>query len=143
MERLIEYTNHHPWLVGALVLVSIVVVLYEMRAQSETRASVSPQDMVRLMNQGALLIDLRPLEQYTAGHVGGARQMSGDQILQAGDTLKKYKEKAVVIYDDSGSLSAAAVRQLAAQGFTKAFNLRGGLAAWRTENLPLTRGEKA
>ena len=143
MERLIEYTNHHPWLVGALVLVSIVVVLYEMRAQSEGRASVSPQDMVRLMNQGALLIDLRPLEQYTAGHVGGARQMSGDQILQASDTLKKYKEKAVVVYDDSGSLSAAAVRQLAAQGFTKAFNLRGGLSAWRTENLPLTRGEKA
>jgi len=125
------------------VLVSIVVVVYEMRVQSEAKASVSPQDMVRLMNQGALLIDLRPLEQYSAGHVGGARQMSGEQILQAADTLKKYKEKAVVVYDDTGSVSASAVRQLAAQGFTKAFNLRGGLAAWRTENLPLTRGGKA
>ena len=143
MERLFEYANHHPWLAGALVLVSILVIIYEMRVQSETKASVSPQDMVRLMNQGALLIDLRPLEQYSAGHVGGARQMSGEQILQAGDTLKKYKEKAVVVYDDTVSLSASAVRQLAAQGFTKAFNLRGGLAAWRTENLPLTRGEKA
>jgi rhodanese-related sulfurtransferase len=140
MERLIEYTNHHPWLAGALVLVAIMVVLYEMRAQSETKAAVSPQDMVRLMNHGALLIDLRPVEQYTAGHVNGARQMSGEQILQAGDTLKKYKEKTVVVYDDSGSLGASAVRQLAAQGFTKAFNLRGGLAAWRTENLPLVRG---
>jgi len=125
------------------VLVSILVIVYEMRVQSETKASVSPQDMVRLMNQGALLIDLRPLEQYSAGHVGGARQMSGEQILQAADTLKKYKEKTVVVYDDTGSLSASAARQLAAQGFTKAFNLRGGLAAWRTENLPLTRGEKA
>ena len=143
MERLFEYANHHPWLAGALALVSILVIVYEMRVQSETKASVSPQDMVRLMNQGALLIDLRPLEQYSAGHVGGARQMSGEQILQAADTLKKYKEKAVVVYDDTGSLSASAVRQLAAQGFTKAFNLRGGLAAWRTENLPLTRGEKA
>jgi len=129
--------------VGALVLVSIVVIVYEMRVQSETKSSVSPQDMVRLMNQGALLIDLRPLEQYSAGHVGGARQMSGEQILQAADTLKKYKEKAVVVYDDTGSVSASAVRQLAAQGFTKAFNLRGGLSAWRTENLPLIRGEKA
>ena len=125
------------------MLVSILVIVYEMRVQSETKASVSPQDMVRLMNQGALLIDLRPLEQYSAGHVGGARQMSGEQILQAADTLKKYKEKAVVVYDDTGSLAASAVRQLAAQGFTKAFTLRGGLAAWRTENLPLTRGEKA
>jgi rhodanese-related sulfurtransferase len=143
MERLFEYANHHPWLAGALVLVSILVIVYEMRVQSEAKGSVSPQDMVRLMNQGALLIDLRPLEQYSAGHVGGARQMSGEQILKAADTLKKYKEKAVVVYDDTGSLSAAAVRQLAAQGFTKAFTLRGGLAAWRTENLPLTRGEKA
>jgi rhodanese-related sulfurtransferase len=143
MERLFEYANHHPWLAGALVLVSILVIVYEMRVQSEAKASVSPQDTVRLMNQGALLIDLRPLEQYSAGHVGGARQMSGEQILQAADTLKKYKEKAVVVYDDTGSLSASAVRQLAAQGFTKAFNLRGGLAAWRTENLPLTRGGKA
>ena len=44
------------------------------------------------------------------------------------------------LYDDTGSLGASAVRQLNEQGFTKAFNLRGGLAAWRTENLPLTRG---
>ncbi len=140
MERLIEYTNHHPWLAGALVLIAIVVIVYEMRARSETMASVSPQDMVRLMNQGALLIDLRPPDAFASGHVGGARQMTGEQILQAGDTLKKYKEKTVVVYDDTGSLGASAVRQLAAQGFTKAFNLRGGLAAWRTENLPLTRG---
>jgi rhodanese-related sulfurtransferase len=142
MERLIEYTHQHPWLAGALVLVAIVVVLYEMRVRSETLASVSPQDMVRLMNQGALLIDLRLPEQYTAGHVGGARQMTGEQILKAGETLKKYKEKTVVVYDDTGSLGASAVRQLAAQGFTKAFNLRGGLTAWRNENLPITRASR-
>lgn len=132
--------NHHPWLTGGLVLIAIIVIVYELRARSETMASVSPQDMVRLMNQGALLIDLRPPEQYTAGHVGGARQMTGDQILKASETLKKYKDKTVVVYDDTGSLGASAVRQLASQGFTKAFNLRGGLTAWRTENLPLTRG---
>jgi rhodanese-related sulfurtransferase len=142
MERLIEYTHHHPWLAGALVLAAIVVVLYELRVRSETQASVSPQDMVRLMNSGALLIDLRPPEQYSAGHVGGARQMDGEQILKAGETLKKYKEKTVVVYDDTGSLGASAVRQLVAQGFTKAFNLRGGLAAWRNENLPLTRASR-
>jgi rhodanese-related sulfurtransferase len=28
---------------------------------------------------------------------------------------------------------------LTAQGFTKAFNLRGGLAAWRSDNLPLAK----
>ena len=62
--------------------------------------------------------------------------MSGEQILRAADTLKKHKEKAVVVYDDSGSLGAAAVRQLAAQGFTRVFTLRGGLSR-------LARGQPA
>jgi len=122
------------------MLAAALVVAYEMRARAQGLVSISPQEVVLLMNQGALLIDLRPQEQYTAGHVNGARQMSGDQILKAADTLKKYREKAVIVYDDTGSLGASAARQLAAQGFTKAFNLRGGLAAWRAENLPLARG---
>jgi rhodanese-related sulfurtransferase len=110
-----------------------------MRTRSESRMSVSPQELIRLMNQGALLLDLRPEEQFAAGHLNGARQFTGEQILKAGDTLKKYKEKPVVVYDDSGSLGGAAVRQLLAQGFTRVATLRGGLAAWRADNLPLTR----
>jgi len=53
--------------------------------------------------------------------------------------LKKHKEKTVVVYDDSGNLGAAAVRQLSAQGFSRGFALRGGLSAWRADNLPLSR----
>ena len=79
MERLIEYATHHPWLATAAVAVAALVIVYEMRARSESLVSISPQDVVRLMNQGALLIDLRPQEEYKSGHVAGARQMSGDQ----------------------------------------------------------------
>ena len=45
----------------------------------------------------------------------------------------------MVVYCESGSLAAAAVRQLNAQGFTKAFTLRGGFAGWRAENLPVAK----
>lgn len=139
MDRLLEYITHHPWYVSGAAIAALLVIAYEVRARSENIAAVSPQDVVRLMNQGALLIDLRPAEAFANGHVAGARQMSGEQILKAGDTLKKQKEKVVVVYDDTGSLGASAVRQLSAQGFTKAFNLRGGVAAWRAENLPLQK----
>lgn len=139
MDRVIEFLSHHPWLGTATVVAVAMVLVYEMRTLSESRLSVSPQELIRLMNQGALLLDLRPAEQYQAGHLTGARQMNGEQILKASDTLKKHKEKAVVVYDDSGSLGAAAVRQLTAQGFTRVFTLRGGLAAWRADNLPVSR----
>jgi rhodanese-related sulfurtransferase len=113
--------------------------VYEMRMHTEGLRAISPQELIRLMNQGALLLDLRPQEQYQAGHLAGARQMGSDEILKAADMLRKHKEKTVVVYDDRGSLGAAAVRQLAAQGFTKAFALRGGFAAWRADNLPVSR----
>jgi rhodanese-related sulfurtransferase len=139
MDRLLEYISHHPWYVAGAAVAAVLVIVYELRTRNENIAAVSPQDAVRLMNQGALVIDLRPADAFATGHVAGARQMSGEQILKAGDTLKKQKEKVVVVYDDTGSLGASAVRQLAAQGFTKAFNLRGGIAAWRAENLPLSK----
>ena len=120
-------------------MLAALVAIYEMRMRSEGLRSVSPQELIRLMNQGALVLDLRPAEQYQAGHLNGARQMSGEQIMSAGDTLKKHKEKTVVVYDDSGNLGAAAVRQLSAQGFSRVFALRGGLSAWRADNLPLSR----
>ena len=139
MDRILEYLAHHPWLSLGTAVVAALVVVYELRSRSESQVTVSPQDLIRLMNQGALVLDLRTQEQFQTGHLAGARQMSGEQILKAADTLKKHKEKLVVVYDDTGSLGAAAVRQLTAQGFTRAFALRGGLTAWRADNLPLSR----
>ncbi|MGE0583372.1 MAG: rhodanese-like domain-containing protein [Steroidobacteraceae bacterium] len=142
MEQLLEYTARHPWLVSATGLAFVMVVAYELRARAHAFGAVSPQEAIRLMNQHALVLDIRTAEQFAAGHVGGARHLPSAEILQAGETLKKHLEKPIVVYDESGSLGASAVRQLAAQGFKKAMNLRGGLAAWRTENLPVTKGSK-
>ena len=133
--------NH--WLVAATAVVLGLVIVFEIRAHTEGLATVSPQDAIRMMNRGAVVIDLRAAEQYAAGHLSGARRLDGEQILKAGDTLKKYKQKQLIVYDESGSLGTSAARQLKAQGFEQAFNLRGGLAAWRADNLPLEKGSKA
>jgi rhodanese-related sulfurtransferase len=139
MERLIQYISAHPYLAGAVVLALVVVVTFESRMRSVAFASISSQDLIRLMNQGALVLDIRKSEEFAQGHVNGAKHLSSDQILTAGESFKRFKEKPVIVYCDSGSLAAAAVRQLNEQGFTKAFALRGGLASWRAENLPITR----
>lgn len=140
MQRLIEFIGNHPLLAAAAVAMAIVVIVYELRARAGNRSAVSPQDAIRLMNHGALVLDIRPEAEFAGGHLNGAKPLSSDKILNAGETMKKHKEKPVLVVCGTGSLSAAAVRQLVAQGFTRAFNLRGGLAAWRAENLPLTKG---
>ena len=64
MDRVLEFVSHHPWLAAATALLVALVLVYEMRARSESRVGVSPQELIRLMNQGALVIDLRPAEQF-------------------------------------------------------------------------------
>ena len=135
MDRLIEYVTHHPMLAAAAVFALVVVVAYEARFRTVAFAAISSQDL----NQGALVLDVRKPEEFALGHVNGAKHLPSDQILTAGESFRRFKEKPVVVYCDSGSLAAAAVRQLTAQGFTKAFTLRGGFAGWRAENLPVAK----
>ena len=139
MERLIEYVTHHPLLVGAAALALVLVVTTESRLRATAFAAISAQDLIRLMNQGALVLDIRKPDEFAAGHVNGAKHLPSDQILTAGENFKRFKDKPVVVYCDSGSLAASAVRQLHEQGFTKAITLRGGFAGWRAENLPVAK----
>lgn len=141
MEKLPEYIANHPWLVSMAVLAALLVIVFEIRARRESFAAISPQDLIRLQNQGALVIDLRKPEDYEAGHIGGSRRMDSAEMLTAGDTLKKYKEKTVIVYCHSGSTGAAAARVLTGQGFTQVFNLRGGVGSWNADNLPLAKGK--
>jgi rhodanese-related sulfurtransferase len=139
MEELAQHVSRHPWLVSGAIFAALLVVAYEIRVRQRNFGAVSPQDAIRLMNQGALVLDLRKAEEYAAGHIAGAKHMASDQILTAGESMKKHKEKPLLVYCESGSIGGAAARQLAEQGFTKAFTLRGGLSAWRAESLPVTK----
>jgi rhodanese-related sulfurtransferase len=139
MERLIQYVTLHPLLAGSVVVALVVVFTFESRIRRLAAAAVSSQELIRLMNQGALVLDIRKQDEFALGHVNGAKHLPSDQIVKAGEQYKRFKEKPVVVYCDSGSLAAAAVRQLSEQGFTKAFTLRGGFAGWRSENLPIAK----
>lgn len=85
------------------------------------------------------MLDVRADEQYAEGHIIDARHVRGSDLESSVDSLKKYKDKAVVVYCDTGATSGAATRLLKSRGFTKVVNLRGGLQAWKQENLPVVR----
>jgi rhodanese-related sulfurtransferase len=139
MDRLLEYINRHPFLVSLAVAVLLAVIAFELRTRRMGFAALLPQEAIRLMNQGAAVYDLREAGAFAAGHIGNAKHLAADQLDNAADVLKKHREKFLVLYCEDGSASAALARKLHAAGFTKTFNLRGGLATWRAEGLPLTR----
>jgi rhodanese-related sulfurtransferase len=140
MQQFLEYVANHPVLVGATVLLAVAAVAYELSRARSGGQAIGPLDAVRLMNQGgALVLDVRSKDQYDAGHVIDARNVPSAELAQGVEALKKYRDKPVVTCCETGMTAGAAARTLRAQGFSKVASLRGGLEAWRAENLPLVR----
>ena len=143
MPRLLAYIAHHPWLTAGTALVAVAVLAYELRLRTTGAIAVGSTEVVRLMNQGALLIDLRTKEAYDAGHIGEARHLPVERLDAELESLKKWREKPVILYCDSGVRSAAATRKLLKAGFAQAVSLDGGVLAWSRDNLPLVKGAVA
>jgi rhodanese-related sulfurtransferase len=139
MERLLEYAVRHPLLFGGTLVLAIAVAAYEFSKARSGGQAVGPTDAVRLMNQGALLVDVRSKAEFDGGHIIDARHVPQDAVAESAESLKRFKDKVVITCCESGMRSGAAARVLKAQGFTKVVNLRGGLQAWRSENLPLVK----
>ncbi len=139
MQQFWQYAANHYALVAAAAVMLVLVLVHEFRARTAAFASVTPGEAVRLVNAGALLVDIRGKDAFEAGHIAGARNVPGAVIADGAQPLERFKEKTIIAYCDSGVTAGSAARHLARLGFQKAFNLRGGLAAWRQENLPVVR----
>lgn len=115
---------------------ALVVIFYELRQKAGEVAALSPAQAVRLINQGARIVDIREQAQFDAGHIVDAVNMPADELADAIDGRFK-KAKSIIVVCDNGVRSGQAVTALRKKGHDQAFNLRGGISAWRTENLPV------
>ena len=140
MNQLLDYFTNHPLLAGAAVVMAAVVLGYELRRHGTGSAAVAPSEAIRMMNGGAVLVDLRSTNQFKDGHIAGARSIPGDQLAADAKAIDKLAGKQLILYCDSGTTTAAALRTLARAGIKDVFALRGGLTAWKQDNLPVVKG---
>jgi len=139
MQRLFEFITHHPYLATGAILAAAVLAFYEIRERIQAFAALSAMQAVRLMNQGRARHRPSRKESYDAGHIGEARNVPAADLESQAESLKKWRDKNVITYCDSGANGANGARTLMKLGFTKVFNLQGGLNAWVKDNLPLAK----
>ena len=77
MDRLIDYFTNEPLLAGGLVLMTFIVLGYEIRQRVALASAVAPNEAIRLVNSGAVLVDLRSANQFKDGHIAGAQEPAG------------------------------------------------------------------
>lgn len=138
MTDILEFIQRHPWLIGALVAVTVLTVWTELQRFTQKFANLSPAQLVQVMNsESPLLLDVREANEVQGGLIGNARHIPlGDLGKRIGE-LDKSLNKKVVAYCRSGNRSTTACRLLEKHNFTDVAHLQGGIMAWESANLPL------
>ena len=103
-------------------------------------AGISPAAAVQLINrERAVVIDVCDPAEYTAEHVGGAKNIPLAELEAKLPTTVKNKATPLVLVCASGMRAGRAVAVARKLGYDKADALSGGLKAWREANLPIEK----
>jgi rhodanese-related sulfurtransferase len=92
--------------------------------------------MERLSDRSVVVLDVRPEEEYRAGHIPGAISVPIDALEAALQTLPKDREIVAYCRGPYCVFSDEAVALLSSRGY-RARRLRQGLPDWRAAGMPV------
>ena len=109
-------------------------------------ATISGEELSRLVDQGVTVVDVRRSDEWRSTGV-----INGSQLITAFDESGRLnprfvadvsaavgKDQPVALICRSGNRSAVAAQLLAKEaGFTKIYNVSGGISAWLGQGKPM------
>lgn len=142
MDKLVEFTSNNTLLVLALMISFFVVVFTELRRKASGLVNVEAIEAVKLINNDAVVIDLRSVDAFSRGHIVSAKNIPSDELDAKMASLESMKSKSIIAVCDVGTTSTKAVNTLRAAGFDSVYGLKGGITGWSKAGLPLVTGKK-
>lgn len=95
---------------------------------------LTPNDALRLVDEGALLLDVREDHEWQAGHAPQATHLPMSRI--GAEVERLPSDRLIVCVCHVGARSAAVAEALTNAGYSAA-NLAGGMDAWTAQGLPV------
>jgi rhodanese-related sulfurtransferase len=102
-----------------LIIAAVVAVIFMMKKFGQ----ISTKDALEKLKNGALVIDVRSLGEFTSGHLAKAINIPLDEIETALPKRVKDKNQVLLLHCASGMRSGVAKNKLNDMGYTNAFNL--------------------
>lgn len=143
MEQFIEFAGNHIALFAALIVISAILAQSFWASSSGAGRAVDPSRATELINrEDAVVVDVRAMADFAKGHIINAINIPTNGFKDEIKKLEKHKDSPIIVYCSSGANSGANCKLLRKEGFEKVYMLRGGLMAWRSASLPVSRKKK-
>jgi len=142
MDNILKFVGDHTLLVTALMVSFFVAIFFELRRKASGTINIEASDAVKLINNGAMVIDLRAAEAFSRGHIVSARSLPHDELEAKISSLAQDKANPIVAVCDNGISSTRSVNLLRQQGYGSVYGLKGGMTGWSSAGLPVVTGKK-
>lgn len=123
-------------IIRSLPALFLVLSAHLLSAQAKLDA-VKFEEAIR--QNGAQVVDVRTPQEFNAGHIQGAKNLDFYSAQFGAEVSKLDKNKPVYVYCAVGGRSASAAGMLVKQGFTKVYDLAGGIESWKRAGKKVTR----
>ena len=94
---------------------------------------LSPKEFQSFLNEDTQLVDVRTPKEFAEDHINYAENINFFSEDFSSSIDKLDKEKPVFIYCRSGKRSGKSVAEFQKVGFTKIYELEGGILKWKSE----------
>ncbi|MDB5941130.1 MAG: sulfurtransferase [Ramlibacter sp.] len=127
------------WMLIAVAVSSGALLLWPL-VKGAGGGALSPAGAVQLINrERGVVVDIREPEEFSAGHVGGARNVPLGQFEQRLPEVVKNKTVPLILVCASGGRAVRAEAIARKLGYDKAQAMAGGLKSWKEANLPVEK----
>jgi rhodanese-related sulfurtransferase len=127
------------WMLIAVAVSSGALLLWPL-VKGAGGGALSPAGAVQLINrERGVVVDIREPEEFSAGHVGGARNVPLGQFEQRLPEVVKNKTVPLILVCASGGRAVRAEAIARKLGYNKAQAMAGGLKSWKEANLPVEK----
>jgi DNA-binding transcriptional ArsR family regulator len=127
--------------VGERHLAEVELIVREHFASDEGLRPVNHQELTALLKSGeALIIDVRPLGEYEAGHIPGAVNVPIEALPRRLSEFPRRKEVVAYCRGPYCMLAVEAVKRLRKRGY-RARRLEDGFPEWKAEGRPVAVGK--
>jgi len=122
-------------IVFAAILFSLFGCTNSSQGQNPKFKNINPTEVTALLaKEKAIIIDVRTPGETSQGFIKGTTVFADINGATFAEKIAKLdKSKTYIIYCRSGARSSAAADYMASQGFTKLYNLSGGIMNWTGE----------